>query len=203
VVRAGAALPPFDAQASLLDLPDLLGGLAPIAPSPLDVGPATWKRPPGLSVGIIWQGNPAYHHDARRSVPLSHFERLSRVPGVRLVALQKQHGRDQLARWAGAPLTDLGATLDETTGPFVETAQVLGELDLLISTDTSVPHLAGLVGTPVWLLLSRPADWRWGADGETTPWYPTFRLFRQRVPDEWGEVFAQVDAALRTFQEKP
>ncbi len=201
VVTQGQPLPSHAAHASLLDLPNLLGGLAPPPPRRLATRAPTWKRPPGLAVGVVWQGNPAYHLDARRSVPLRCFEPLSRVPGVTLVSLQKQHGRDHLATWAGAPLLDLGATLDETSGPFVETAGVLARLDLLIASDTSVPHLAGLVGCPVWLLLSRPADWRWGADGERTPWYPDFRLFRQRSAGDWGEVFARVEVALRTFGE--
>jgi tetratricopeptide (TPR) repeat protein len=201
VVTQGQPLPSYAAHASLLDFPGLLGGLSPPVPQRLVTRAPAWKRAAAVTVGVVWQGNPAYHLDARRSVPLRCFEPLSRVPGVSLVSLQKQHGRDQLTRWAGAPLTDLGATLDDGSGPFVETAGVLAQLDLLISSDTSVPHLAGLVGCPVWLLLSRPADWRWGADGETTPWYPGFRLFRQRVAGDWGEVFARVEAALRTFGE--
>ncbi len=200
VVPQGEPLPTYDAQASLLDLPNVMGGLAPPPPSTLSVKPSSWARLPQRTVAIVWQGNPAYRADARRSVPLKHFERLAAIDGVRLVALQKHAGREQLETWPKSlPLVDLGATLDEKSRPFMETAQVLQSVDLVVASDTALPHLAGLLGRPVWLLLSRPADWRWGAEGETTPWYPTFRLFRQRTPGDWSDVFERVEAALRAW----
>jgi hypothetical protein len=204
-VPRGAPLPALAAHAPLLSLPLRCGapiGLDPVAlaaePARVAAMRGRLASPAALTVGICWQGNPAYRADARRSVPLACFEALARVPGVRLVALQKQHGREQLSRWpAELPLLDLGASLDEASGPFVDTAAALAAVDLLVSSDTAVPHLAGALGQEVWLLLPRQPDWRWGQGGEATPWYPRFRLFRQAAPGDWGGVMARVEEALR------
>lgn len=202
VVPRGAPLPPFSAHAPLLTLPQRCEGGEAHAPMMLAADPARVadmreRLGPGFTVGICWQGNPAYKADAQRSVPLAHFEALAAVDGVKLVCLQQQHGREQLARWpARVPLLDLGA-LDRASGAFVDTAAALSAVDLLVSSDTAVPHLAGALGREVWLVLPHQADWRWGATGEATTWYPRFRLFRQTAPGDWAGVFARVAQALR------
>jgi hypothetical protein len=203
LVPAGAALPPWDAYVNLLSLPGLthapIGASAPY----LRVDPARlarWRRrlnPAARSVAIAWQGNPAYRADASRSPPLAAFARLARLSGVELVSVQKHHGREQLSAWPSElPLVDLGTELDESA-PFVDTAAVLAAVDLVITSDTSVPHLAGALGQEVWLALPAQADWRWGTEGSRTPWYPRFRLFRQERPFDWDGVFARIEVDLR------
>ena len=125
---------------------------------------------------------------------------LSKVPGVRLFSIQKNAGLDQLDALAGKfPVTDLGRRLDETTGPFMDTAAVLKNLDLFITSDTAVAHLAGALGVPVWMALSTTHDWRWMTHREDNPWYPTMRVFRQDTHMVWGPVFERMAAELRVM----
>lgn len=149
---------------------------------------------PGFRVGVCWQGNPRLSEDARRSFRLASLEPLARVPGVSLVSLQKNHGAEQLA---GAPFRvhDLGP--DYAAGDWLDTAAVGGQLDLVVSPDTAIAHMAGAVGVPTWLALSRPCDSRWMLDRDDSPWYPTMRLFRQPEPGDWGAVFRRMAEALR------
>jgi hypothetical protein len=122
---------------------------------------------------------------------------LAQIPGVRLVSLQKGARRellpDQRDRF---PLVDFTDELDETAGPFRDTAAVMAHLDLVISADTAIGHLAGALGVPVWLLLPRVPDWRWLLGRDDSPWYPTMRLFRQRTMDDWPGVFEEVRTAI-------
>jgi hypothetical protein len=119
------------------------------------------------------------------------------LPGVRLVSLQKGPGCEQLqvlaAQW---PVTDLSARLDETSGAFMDTAAVMRNLDLVVTSDTAVPHLAGALGVPVWVALPQLPDWRWLLEREDSPWYPTMRLFRQERLGEWGPVFQRIAQAV-------
>ncbi|MGO9462803.1 MAG: DUF6165 family protein [Isosphaeraceae bacterium] len=163
-----------------------------------------WRRElaasPGFKVGINWQGNPKCAGDRHRSIPLAHFEPISRVPGVKLFSIQKNDGREQLDALAGKfTVTDLGRRLDENTGPFLDTAAVLKNLDLLITSDTAVAHLAGALGVPVWMALSTTPDWRWLTNREDNPWYPTMRIFRQDQHMVWGPVFERMAAELRVL----
>jgi ADP-heptose:LPS heptosyltransferase len=154
-------------------------------------------------VGIAWQGNPAYQTDHRRSVPLSAwvpFLRQAQARGVAIYSLQKGHGSEQVA---GLPaelgVHDLARGMDEgpgAGGAFVDTAAVIAGLDLVISSDTAIPHLGGALGTPTWMLLSHLPDWRWGHQGRACPWYPRLRLFRQPQAGDWGAVFEALCAAL-------
>jgi len=151
----------------------------------------------GFKIGICWQGNPAYAADRQRSVPLKFFDPLTIMETVQLISLQKIHGLEQLARLPSAgAILDLDPELDENTGVFMDTAAVMQNLDLIITSDTAIPHLAGALNVPVWLLLPHVPDWRWGLDGENYPWYPSMRLFRQPGPADWGAVFRQVGDAL-------
>ncbi|HEY7310260.1 MAG TPA: tetratricopeptide repeat protein [Gemmataceae bacterium] len=207
LVARGAALPDFDVEAPLLSLPDLVGTTAATIPAPipyLSADPertARWgaelQAVAGFKVGIAWQGSRTYRGDRQRSIALRHFAPLVRLRGVRLVSLQKGHGSEQLAAVAADwGVMELGPRLDEGTGAFVDTAAVVTQLDLVVSSDTSVVHLAGALGAPVWLALPLACDWRWGLTGESTPWYPTMRLFRQRRAGNWDEVFARMAAEL-------
>ncbi len=116
------------------------------------------------------------------------------------VSLQKIHGLEQLAEMpVDISIIDLGRRLDETAGVFMDTAAVIKNFDLIISSDTALPHLAGALGVPVWLLLPHIPDWRWGLSGENYPWYPTIRLFRQPEKGNWDAVLGRVAKELEVL----
>ena len=197
--------PRTDVHAPILSLPHLLGGAPPLAPEPaayLSAEPERilrWSRAlvgPRFNIGIAWQGRPDYAADSRRSIPLHHFSPLAEDPDVRLVSLQKGHGVEQLEAldWREKVL-DFGSQLDRD-GAFLDTAAVISTLDLVITSDTAIAHLAGALGAPVWLALAHVPDWRWGLTGDHTPWYPTMRLFRQDRPGDWTGVFTRIVKAL-------
>jgi hypothetical protein len=151
----------------------------------------------GFKIGIVWRGGPAHPNDRARSIPLSCFEPLAALPGVRLFSLQKGTGAEQLQDMAGRfPITEVGSRLED----FMDTAAVLANLDLLITCDTAIAHLAGALGVPVWVGLPLVPDWRWLLDRGDSPWYPTMRLFRQKEPGDWAGVFEQISSALLAEQ---
>jgi Flp pilus assembly protein TadD len=161
----------------------------------------TWRQrlhPEGLRVGIIWQGNPRYARDQLRSPPLKHYLSLTEIPGVHLYSLQKFHGTEQLEQVDPTrhPITPLGPELDLDVA-FLDTAATMCALDLVLTSDTSTAHLAGGLGVPTWVVIPYAPDWRWPRDADTTPWYPSMRLFRQQTPCDWPGVFARVETALR------
>jgi len=187
------------------------------APLPTsDIG----HRTSDFLVGIAWQGNPWFSRDRQRSIPLASFARLAQVEGVQLISLQKGPGADQLEqmriadgglrseRQATKPLLesairdsqsailDLGSRLDEESGAFMDTAALMKNLDLVISSDTAVAHLAGALAVPVWVALALVPDWRWLLQRADSPWYPTMRLFRQRRLGDWDEVFEDIALEL-------
>ena len=153
--------------------------------------------PGGFKIGIAWQGRPEYRDDRFRSIPLAEFAPLARVPGVRLVNLQKGPGQEQLPAVRGLfPVTDFSAEMDTSGDAFLDTAAVMTRLDLVVSSDTATAHLAGASGVPVWLALRRVPDWRWFLGRCDSPWYPTMRLFRQPGDGDWSSVFTAMEAAL-------
>jgi hypothetical protein len=133
--------------------------------------------------------------DAVRSIPLEQFRPLSGLPGVKLFSLQKGFGSEQLEKidW---PVEILGPQLDEGGRAFLDTAAVLKNLDLVITSDTSIAHLAGALGVPTWIVLSFSPDWRWMLEREDSPWYPTVRLFRQHAAGDWAGVFDRIQSSL-------
>ena len=146
-----------------------------------------------LRVGIAWQGNPRYEADYQRSIPLTYFVPLLELPNIHFVSLQKQHGLEQLANIKkNFRLDNLGEALDSQGHAFVDTAAVLTNLDLLITSDTAIAHLAGAMGVETWLALSKVPDWRWGLEGAETFWYENMRLFRQREFGDWSSVFVDI-----------
>ncbi len=152
-------------------------------------------------IGICWQGNPQHHADVYRSIPLSEFRPLAEMPEVSLVSLQHGPGSEQLSQVDfAAAIARLPASIDQSGGAFLDTAAIIQNLDLVITIDTSTAHLAGALGVPVWLLLGRVPDWRWLQTGDTTPWYPSMRLFRQSQIGQWSDVFDRVVSQLRTPQ---
>ena len=196
----------FDFEAPLMSLPLFLMPEAIMPPDPPRylgseaARAARWASrltdaAASLKIGIAWQGNPAFVDDINRSVPLSAFAGLAALPGVRLISLQVAVGLQQLQE-AGVAVEQLGAI--DVDGAFIDTAAIIDGLDLVITSDTAVAHLAGALGRPVWLALAKVPDWRWGMAGDTTPWYPAMRLFRQTDAGDWNAVFARIGAALVT-----
>lgn len=195
----------FDYEIPLMSLPSRLGDIGILARSHAYLAAdatraAFWDARLANTagdkrrIGIAWQGNPSYSGDARRSLPLASFAPLASLADVVLISLQKHVGLDQIAT-AGVPLVELGPDVD-ADGAFVDTAAIIASLDLVVTSDSAVAHLAGAMGKPVWLLLGHVPDWRWGRVGTSTPWYPTMRVFRQTVPGDWTSVMADVEAAL-------
>jgi tetratricopeptide (TPR) repeat protein len=206
VLAHGDPLPPFDVYAPLLSVPRLCG--TTWASIPADV-PYLWADPglveqwrqelaarPGFKIGINWQGNPKFRLDKLRSIPLKAFAPLAEVPGVQLVSLQHGAAAELGVVASQWPVTDLGGHLDETTGAFMDTAAVMKNLDLVVTPDTVLGHLAGALGVPVWAALAKVPDWRWMLEREDTPWYPTMRLFRQEQRGEWESVFRRMAQAV-------
>ena len=165
-----------------------------LAPDPVRAEAWAQRIPAdGLKVGLVWSGRPQQAKDAARSLSLAALAPLLEVPGVRLYALQKGDAERQLRdpRMQGRVENLAPLLLD-----FADTAAAITQLDLLISVDTAVAHLAAALAKPVWLLLARVPNWRWGLTGETTPWYPTMRLFRQAQRGDWGGVVERVTREL-------
>ena len=149
---------------------------------------------PQFKVGICWQGAKGYVNDTERSPGLAPFKKLFALDRVQFFTLQPD-SRDDFLSIAGSAACDLGHEIDAGTPPFEETAALIMNLDLVIACDTSIGHLAGALGRPVWLVLPFVPDWRWTIDREDSPWYPSTRLFRQTARGDWPEVFERV--ALR------
>jgi tetratricopeptide (TPR) repeat protein len=166
----------------------------------VDIGRRTSKSRWLFRVGIAWQGSPTFPRDQQRSIPLAHFGRLGEVENVQLISLQKGPGACQPKglkdRFA---VRDLGNHFDETSGPFMDTAAVMMNLDLVISSDTAIPHVAGALGVPVWVALPLVPDWRWLLGRDDSPWYPTMRLFRQTAYGQWDDVFERMATELENL----
>lgn len=161
-----------------------------------------WRErigPRGFKIGIAWRGNPKAL-DKARFIPLAQFIPLARLPGVRLISLQSRDGLDPLGDLpADVNIETLGDDFDRGPDAFIDTAAVMANLDLIISCDTAIPHLAGALGLPVWVALKHAPDWRWLLDRHDSPWYPTARLFRQSRRDDWTSAFAEIERELRSL----
>jgi hypothetical protein len=146
----------------------------------------------GLRVGIVWAGNPDQNNDRNRSMSLFDLMPLMDT-GVELISLQKDMNHTDRIMLGALPIKDIGSKLQN----FSDTAAVIASLDLVISVCTSVAHLAGAMGKPLWILLSHTACWRWLLEREHSPWYPTARLFRQNSMGNWKDVIQNVADELR------
>lgn len=207
VVGGGERLPSFDFHLPLMSVPSILGTTEETIPadipylSPDPERVAAWQERlggDGLKVGVVWQGRPNMKIDKGRSIPLAAFAPLAAISTVRLISLQKKHGLTQLDDLPpGMRVETLGPNFDEGPDAFLDTAAVMANLDLIVTSDTSAAHLAGALGRPVWIALKRTAEWRWLLDREDSPWYPTARLFRQREAGDWSGVFERLAANLR------
>jgi tetratricopeptide (TPR) repeat protein len=213
IVPWGSPSPAFDTWAAFMSLPALVGTTLETIPAHvpyLHADPALvehWRQKlaalDGFKVGIAWQGSTSHAWDGHRSVNLALFEELAKVPGVRLISLQKGAGSQQMQEVANRfSVTDLGE-LDRTTGAFMDTAAIMRSLDLVISVDTAIAHLAGGLNVPTWLPLHHTPDWRWLRVRGDSPWYPSARLFRQPSSGNWAPVFTEMAEALRETARKP
>ncbi len=211
IVEVNRPLPPFDFHIPLLSVPHRLGLTLDTIPAVpyLRAEPdaaARWRKRlaarPGLKVGLVWAGNPRRDDrdnwlvDRRRSLSLAAFAPLAGTAGITLVSLQK--GEPAAEAGHPPPGLDLFDPMAEI-GDFADTAALISALDLVIGVDTSVIHLAGALGVPVWVLSRYDGCWRWLEKGERSPWYPSLRLFRQETPGDWTETIARLAGALAEF----
>ena len=153
----------------------------------------------GFRIGICWHGSSA-DVDSGRSFPIRHFKSISNIEGVRLISIQKGEGVAQLANLGSdMNLETLGDAFDAGPDAFIDTAAVMKHCDLVITADTSVGHLAGALGVPVWVVLNYAPDWRWMLDRSDSPWYPTMRLFRQPQAGDWNTPFVEMEQEFRNL----
>jgi Flp pilus assembly protein TadD len=200
VIAAGDPLPKFDCHAPFLDLPRIFATSLDSIPADvpyLAVDAArrgAWRQRlqslAGLKVGLNWLGNPQSPVERFRRLPLDGLGPLAAVPGVSWASLQKGPGGDEMARPDGFYFLQTGE------GPLADTAALICALDLVITSDTAVAHLAGALGKPTWLLLHHAPDWRWMTEGNHSPWYPSLKLYRQSAPGDWAPVIAAAAADL-------
>jgi Flp pilus assembly protein TadD len=205
VVAHNTPLPPFDLQSSLMDLPHVFGTTLEAVPADIPylradpVKVDAWRRKfsdvAKLKVGIVWAGSPTHKADHYRSLAAEAVLPRLVTSGLQLYSLQKEPRPADVPVIAalGSDVIDLAPDL----GDFADTAAAVAALDLVISVDTSVVHLAGAIGRPAWVLLPYAQDWRWLRDRDDSPWYPSLRLFRQEKPQAWDGVLTRVAIALR------
>ncbi|WP_448043315.1 tetratricopeptide repeat protein [Bradyrhizobium liaoningense] len=210
VIPRGEPLPPFDLQLPLMSLPRVFGTTVDTIPADvpyLHAEPARllrWRAAladaMALKVGVAWAGNIRHKGDRQRSLSAEAVLPRLVMPDVQLYSLQKEPRPDDVPVLAALnrDIVDLAPAL----GDFADTAAAVASLDLVIAVDTSVAHLAGALGRPVWMLTPYALDWRWLRDREDTPWYPTMRLFRQRRPREWDDPLMRLSAALAVLAAK-
>lgn len=203
VVPPEGPAPAFDLTCPLMSAPHKLGVTLETVPAPIPYLSAPqaltgiWRDRlaadvRGLRVGVAWSGNPQYANDWTRSIAFEKLRSIMDVPGATFVNIQRDLRVSDEAAFAASPIVDYRLFLTD----FAQTAALVSELDVVVTVDTALGHLAGALGKPVWILLSAVSDWRWLEDRHDSPWYPTVRLFRQRTLGDWGPVFAEVKAGL-------
>jgi tetratricopeptide (TPR) repeat protein len=215
VVSLDDTPPSFDVHSPMLSLPYVLKTLLDTVPCEIpylyadEKLVADWKQKlstdKNFKIGICWQGNDNYATPmlratvAQKSVHPKEFAPICQVPGVSVYSLQKTTGTDQLKDLPnGMRIITFDGDFDQSNGRFMDTAAVIKNLDLIITVDTSISHLASGLGTPTWIMLPNPADWRWMMDRTDSPWYPNItRLFKQPTPGDWKSMIAEVAVELK------
>ncbi len=194
----------FDVQCPLLSLPGLFGTRVETIPAQKGLlvaeegGAEIWrgrleKTPGRMKVGLAWAGNPTHKKDRSRSIPLSRLAPLAKISNIVFHSIQKgEAAKEALEGSTEMRIVDWAGQL----GDFADTAGLIANLDLIITVDTAVAHLAGAMGKPVWLMLPFMPDWRWMLGRGDSPWYPSMRLFRQPSRGDWEAVIRQVSDAL-------
>ena len=199
----------FDRKLAMFSIPRVLGTTPETVPATVPYLRADPERvtawrdrlgPEGFKVVIAWQGNPLGTIDRGRSVPLATFAPIAAIPGVRLISVQKTYGLDQLDRLPeGMRVETLDSEFDGGEDAFLDTAAVMAASDLVVTTDTSVVHVAGATGRPTCVALKFQPDWRWRLGGDTSPWYPTVTPVRQSRPGAWEDVFERIAARIAAW----
>ena len=205
LVTTGDPVPDYHVSAPLISLPRILGTTLETIPTPIPYLGANTNYPiphapfpmphSHLKVGIVWGAKHTHPTSASRSCPLKEFQQLFAIPDITFYSLQK-----------GPQVTDIEEisspiiSLDRQLNNFADTASAIAQLDLVITVDTAVAHLAGAMGKPVWVLLCYAPNWRWMLERQDSPWYPTMRLFRQEVPGDWHNVLNRVADALHSLK---
>jgi tetratricopeptide (TPR) repeat protein len=207
VISRDEAAPPFDLHVPMMSLAFALGiTLATISAEvpylkAVPAKAAEWReklaRYAGLKVGVVWAGSPGHRHDRLRSLPAEAVLPRLAIPGVQLFSLQKEPREDDRAalECLESRIVDLAPGL----ASFADTAAAVSAMDLVISVDTAVAHLAGALGKPTWILLPHSLDWRWLYERDDSPWYPSARLFRQTRSGDWTSVLARLPLELQRF----
>ena len=211
-------LPPVDFKIYFMDLPCAFKTTVETIQAPIPYLYADqnlvreWKEKlsfdNNFKVGLCWEGkihDQSFHmryYSRKRSILFEQLISLSKISGVSFYSLQKVDNPQALTSSDQFMVHDFGPDFDGNHGSFMDTAAVMKNLDLIISIDTSVVHLAGGLGVPVWILLPYEADWRWLLNRDDSPWYPTMKLFRQQKPNEWHEVIEEVCHALEEMVQK-
>jgi hypothetical protein len=206
IVEPDRPRPEADFYVNLMSLPrwlDVSLGSIPNAPPYLKPDAARagfWRArltdAPGRKVGLVWGGNPQHHNDRNRSCPLAVLAPLLDAPECRWFSLQRGPAAGQLGLPETAAIRDLGRDLHT----YSDTAAAISALDLVITVDTSVAHLAGALARPAWVMIPHAPDWRWLRDREDSPWYPSLRLFRQAKAGDWPGVVKAIRAALQVWR---
>ncbi|MBL1174419.1 tetratricopeptide repeat protein [Pantanalinema sp. GBBB05] len=203
VIALGEPLPEFAVQASVLSLPHIFSTTLTSIPAtipyllpPDDRFPLPPCPSSTLKVGLVWGGDPKHSHDRQRSCSIKELLPIVQIPHVAFYSLQIGEHRHELTDQL--PIQDLSSHLQD----FADTAAAIAQLDLVISVDTSVAHLAGAMGKPVWLLLSAAPDWRWLLQRQDSPWYPSAQLFRQSRYNHWSSVCQDVAVALKSLVDR-
>jgi len=205
VIAEGEKLPDFDLHASMVSLPHLCrADFDAVAMEPAYLHPPAMSRiklgrieKAKLRIGIYWAAMPGQPQDRQRSAPFAEFLALAGDPELLVFSLQGGvHQRDIQQSGSGGLVHDVGRGIFD----FAEAATALSQLDLLLSIDAPIAHLAAAMGLPTWVLLPSTVDWRWQLGGARAPWYPSARLFRQPRPGDWDSVFAGVRAELAVLK---
>jgi len=206
-VEKGKALPVFDYHCPLMSLPLAFKTALESIPNKIPYIQSNisnqnkWQERiggAGFKVAICWQGSTKGKVDVGRSFPVSLFERLAKIDGVRLISLQKNEGVEQLKSLpVGMSVETLPDDFDSGENAFLDSAAVMRCVDLVITSDTALTHLAGALGVKTWLPLKYVPDWRWMLDRSDSPWYPNHRLFRQKTSDDWIGVFKEMETELK------
>ncbi len=207
VLAPGDELPELDYQVPLLDVPGILavtaetiilsGGYISVPESGITAPALKEAGQDNLKVGLVWAGNPDNKTDYKRSLPVAELRNLLDLPGVTFFSLQAGPAQQQLA---DMPEALRPVDLLDPPKSLGDVASDLAELDLLITVDTALAHLAGAMGVPVWTLVSLVPDWRWQLQRDDTPWYQSMRLFRQPAIGDWQQVVVDLRSALTSFR---
>ena len=202
IVLIGDPAPPYDYQIPLLNLPVLFHTTLETIPTTIPYLRADpqlinfWrheiKNDTNFKVGICWQGDPT--HGANKFMPLNYFEKFAQIPGISIYCLQQTESTPELSNNIKKCATDF----DNSHGRFMDTAALMKSLDLVITVDTSIAHLAGGLGIQVWTILPFPAEWRWLQQRNDSPWYSTMRVFRQIEFGNWNDVYEELVRALES-----